>query len=177
MTAYAAFLRAVNVGGHTPVKMDQLIEKLKSAGLSEVSSFRQSGNLTFESAGNDPASIKKIVSEQLGQITGAKQEVFLISIEKLRKAVGTDPFADLVEGERGFAIFMPGHPEQLPSFPMMLRPGITLIGVIDNIALCTVAKDIGSGPVNDLVGRLFMVKTTTRNWSTVSAMVNKFSSE
>ena len=43
MTRYIAFLRAINVGGHT-VKMDQLRALFEELGLSNVETFIASGN-------------------------------------------------------------------------------------------------------------------------------------
>jgi uncharacterized protein (DUF1697 family) len=48
MPRYAAFLRAVNVGGRV-VKMDQLRAVFEAAGLSAVETFIASGNVVFES--------------------------------------------------------------------------------------------------------------------------------
>jgi uncharacterized protein (DUF1697 family) len=172
LTQYAAFLRAVNVGGHSMIKMDLLVQDLKVAGLQDVSSYRQSGNLILESAKKDEASTIKTIMEQLEQMTGGRHDVFLLPIERLKEIVDTDPFANhLKEGDRGFATFMSGHPTGIPPLPMMLRPEITLARVVDEIAFSMVEKDVGSGPVNDLVERLFSVKATTRNWSTVISMV------
>ena len=47
MPRYAAFLRAINVGGHT-VKMDRLREVLAPLRLSNLETFIASGNVIFE---------------------------------------------------------------------------------------------------------------------------------
>jgi uncharacterized protein (DUF1697 family) len=36
-----------------------------------------------------------------------------------------------------------------------------------------VLKDVGSGPVNDLLETRFEVRATTRNWSTVKGLVER----
>ena len=43
MTHYVVFLRAVNVGGHSTVKMGDLIKNLTKQGLEHVSSYRKEG--------------------------------------------------------------------------------------------------------------------------------------
>jgi len=45
---YAAFLRAINVGGHT-VKMEPLRRVFESAGFDDVETIIASGNVVFES--------------------------------------------------------------------------------------------------------------------------------
>ena len=60
MSKYIAFLRAINVGGHT-VKMDVLRQLFESLGFANVETFIASGNVIFESkAGNVKALEKKI---------------------------------------------------------------------------------------------------------------------
>jgi uncharacterized protein (DUF1697 family) len=48
LTRYVAFLRAINVGGHT-VKMEQLKTLCESISLENVSTFIASGNVLFDS--------------------------------------------------------------------------------------------------------------------------------
>ncbi|MCX6027691.1 MAG: DUF1697 domain-containing protein [Chloroflexi bacterium] len=49
-----AFLRAINVGGHT-VKMDRLRQIFESLGFSNVETFIASGNVVFETTAQDTA--------------------------------------------------------------------------------------------------------------------------
>jgi hypothetical protein len=57
--------------------------------------------------------------------------------------------------------------------PVRFLDGISMIGLIDDVALTVVRKDVFSGPVNDQVERMFGVRATTRNWSTVIGLVKK----
>jgi uncharacterized protein (DUF1697 family) len=47
MSRFIAFLRAINVGGHT-VKMDDLRQLFEALGFSGVETFIASGNVVFE---------------------------------------------------------------------------------------------------------------------------------
>lgn len=49
---YAAFLRAINVGTHNRVKMADLRELCLKAGLENVSTYLQTGNILFEFDGD-----------------------------------------------------------------------------------------------------------------------------
>ena len=49
MTCYVAFLRAINVGGHT-VKMENLRRLFAELGFANVATFIASGNVIFESS-------------------------------------------------------------------------------------------------------------------------------
>ena len=50
---YIAFLRAINVAGHTIVKMADLNRVFNQAGCSNVRTVIQSGNVSFEAATSD----------------------------------------------------------------------------------------------------------------------------
>ena len=174
MTRYVAFLRAVNVGGHAVFKMDVLVRNLEKAGLHKVSSYRQSGNIIFDSDIDDLETLKIKVSDRLGALTGVKSDVFLFSCERMRSYIQRDPFhGKLNEGDRAFATFMSNSPASVPRTPLPLEEGISLIGVVEDVAFSVVLKDVGSGPVNDLLERKFGVRATTRNWSTVIGLVEK----
>ena len=60
MSRYLAFLRAINVGGHT-VKMDALRHIFESLGFTSVETFIASGNVIFEAGQQDPAALEKAI--------------------------------------------------------------------------------------------------------------------
>ena len=49
MPKYIAFLRAINVGGTTLIKMTDLKKMFESFGLDNVQTYIQTGNVVFES--------------------------------------------------------------------------------------------------------------------------------
>ena len=61
MRRYVAFLRAINVGGHT-VKMDRLRALFAELGHGGVETFIASGNVIFEAAGGEAALEAALVS-------------------------------------------------------------------------------------------------------------------
>ena len=64
MQKYIAFLRAINVGGHT-VKMDRLREIFETMGFSNVETFIASGNVIFETKSKDVDSLVKMIKKKL----------------------------------------------------------------------------------------------------------------
>jgi uncharacterized protein (DUF1697 family) len=72
---YVAFLRAINVGGHTVemAKLKKLFEQLKLGG---VETFIASGNVIFESAGAAPA-LEKRIAAHLEKSLGYEVVTFL----------------------------------------------------------------------------------------------------
>ena len=57
---YAAFLRAINVGGHI-VKMDRLRTLFEAAGFRGAETFIASGNVVFESSRKSAADLERAI--------------------------------------------------------------------------------------------------------------------
>lgn len=91
---YIAFLRGVNVGGHT-VKMDRLRELFTELGLTNVRTYIQSGNVFFESELTDRASLAQTIEQHLRKALGYEVPVFLRSIPELEQLLAIEPFRDM----------------------------------------------------------------------------------
>jgi Uncharacterized protein conserved in bacteria len=91
---YTALLRGINVGGHT-VKMERLRELFTELGFTHVRSYIQSGNVFFETAQTDRATLTQTIEHHLHQALGYKVPVFLRTIPELEWIVASDPFQHL----------------------------------------------------------------------------------
>ena len=76
MPKYIAFLRAINVGGHT-VKMDQLREVFEQCGFKNVETFIASGNVIFDSTSKNPKALEKKIEAALLKAFGYEVHTFL----------------------------------------------------------------------------------------------------
>ena len=76
MSKYIAFLRAINVGGHT-VKMDALRQLFESLGFSNVETFIASGNVTFEAKVGNTKALEKKIETCLRETLGHKVTTFI----------------------------------------------------------------------------------------------------
>ena len=69
-TAYAAFLRGINVGGKNSISMKALASRLERLGLQNIATYINSGNVVFRAAGTDARSlerrIERVLSSELG---------------------------------------------------------------------------------------------------------------
>ncbi|HEX5438314.1 MAG TPA: DUF1697 domain-containing protein [Gemmatimonadaceae bacterium] len=76
MTRYIAFLRAINVGGHT-VTMQELRALFEALGFSRVETFIASGNVIFESDDEDAAALERGIEAHLRARLGYDVVTFL----------------------------------------------------------------------------------------------------
>jgi uncharacterized protein (DUF1697 family) len=76
MARYIAFLRAINVGGHT-VKMDRLRQLFESIGFANVETFIASGNVVFETKSQDAKALEKKIERTLKEVLGYDVATFI----------------------------------------------------------------------------------------------------
>ncbi len=91
MTQYVAFLRAINVGGHT-VKMDALRGLFASLGFPSVETFIASGNVLFESPARDGAALERQIETELRRALGYDVAAFIRTDGELKAIADYRPF-------------------------------------------------------------------------------------
>lgn len=89
---YFAFLRAINVGGHT-VKMHQLCALFAELGYQAVESFIASGNMVFLAPVRLPNELEPHISQHLERSLGFPVTVFLRSESELASICRYQPFS------------------------------------------------------------------------------------
>jgi uncharacterized protein (DUF1697 family) len=83
MPRYAAFLKAINVGGHV-VKMDTLRELFEGLKFSNVETFIASGNVLFETKAAPDQKLEQKIEKHLEKALGYEVGTFVRSTEEIR---------------------------------------------------------------------------------------------
>jgi uncharacterized protein (DUF1697 family) len=91
VTAYAALLRAVNVGGKNRLPMAELRTELSARGLEDVSTVLQSGNVLFHSAKAESA-VAATIAEAIDKAFDLRVGVVVRTAEELETVAGRNPF-------------------------------------------------------------------------------------
>jgi uncharacterized protein (DUF1697 family) len=91
MNRYVAFLRAINVGGHT-VQMERLRRLFEVQGFHRVTTFIASGNVLFTCDNHDPENIEDGIEKSLQTELGYPVAVFLRTPEELKAITSYDAF-------------------------------------------------------------------------------------
>ena len=89
---YIAFLRAINVGGHT-VKMDELRRLFVGFGFTEVETFIASGNVIFAAAEQPRAEMEARIADGLRAALGYPVATFIRTDAELARIATHQPFA------------------------------------------------------------------------------------
>jgi len=91
MPRYIAFLRAINVGGHT-VKMDRLRQIFESLGCANVETFIASGNVVFETTAGDTAALETRIAAALQEALGYAVATFIRTEAELARIAAHQAF-------------------------------------------------------------------------------------
>ena len=90
MPRLIAFLRAINVGGHT-VTMERLRGEFEALGLKDVETFIASGNVIFTSRAK-PAALEKQIEARLRASLGYEVATFVRTDAEVAAVAGYQPF-------------------------------------------------------------------------------------
>ena len=93
MPPYIAFLRAINIGGHT-VKMVDLRQLFESLGYTEVETFIASGNLVFKAGSDNPLELERLIEAGLHEALGYEVATFIRTPQELASLAGCQPFPE-----------------------------------------------------------------------------------
>lgn len=93
MPRYIAFLRAINVGGHT-VKMERLRALFTELGFANVATFIASGNVIFDSPVEHAPALEQQIERHLQQALGYEVITFLRTCSQLAAVAAYQPFPD-----------------------------------------------------------------------------------
>ena len=166
MTAYAAFLRAINVGGRNMIRMDALKGLHEALGFSGVKTHLQSGNVVFTAKRADAATIERAIAKTLElEIT-----VILRTAAEMRAVVKANPFPEHeAQGNRLVVVFL----SELPADPHALDAyqGHEKKEVVGRELYVVYGDDMARSKLtNALIEKKLGVRGTARNWNTVTKM-------
>jgi uncharacterized protein (DUF1697 family) len=93
MPKYVAFLRAINVGGHT-VKMDHLRRLFEELGFANVETFIASGNVIFDSRTRNTTALEGKIEKHLRAALGYEVATFVRGTSEVAAVANSKPFSD-----------------------------------------------------------------------------------
>jgi len=104
MPRLIAFLRAINVGGHT-VTMERLRTEFEALGLRDVETFIASGNVIFTTRSRDMSALQKRIAARLHASLGFEVSTFVRTDAEVAAIAGYTPFPRAqIEKARAFCV-------------------------------------------------------------------------
>ncbi len=175
MTTYIAFLRGINVGGHNKIKMDDLSALFESLALKNVTTFIQSGNVIFETAGKNADALARRIGSALHESLGNQVPVFLRTLSEVQEMVKLDPFKAIKAdaGDKKYVVFLYAEPGREPVLPLRSpREGLEAFHIRKReVFVLSHSVNGRFGFPNNFIENQLGVATTTRNWTTVVKLI------
>lgn len=172
MATYAILLRGVNVGGRASLPMAMLREVLSDLGYDDVRTYLQSGNAvvsTSASAGKVRTDVQKALAERARREIG----VLVRSHAQLRKVVDGWPFAKSGAATTKHVIFLDKAADAKPLRDVDADDyGSETFTATGAHVYLSLPNGLGRSKLAPVINRkLAKTLTTTRNWNTVTALV------
>lgn len=173
MTRYVAFLRAVNVGGRQ-VKMEALRALLEQAGLKNVKTYIQSGNVIFDSGAKGIALEPKI-EQLLKKNLGFDVPTCIRSMAEIQAVLDNNPYPGVVPDKdlQIYIAFLQTHPgKEAAAVLETLQNDIETYRMHNREVYVLMKKNTGAPPFsNNYLEKKLGLVATTRNLATVSKML------
>lgn len=173
MTRYIAFLRGINVSGQKLIKMEDLRQYFEVAGFENVVTYIQSGNVLFDTAEKDEASLRKKVETLLADKLGYDVPTIIRSIKDLKKVVKNIPFQNLSTETRKL------HVTFLSAIPAASQKGSLDAFKNEVEEVCVINREVyllteaygNSKLSNTLMEKKLGVTATSRNLATINKIL------
>ncbi|MBB6099094.1 uncharacterized protein (DUF1697 family) [Deinobacterium chartae] len=174
MKSYVAFLRGINVGGIN-IKMADLKKAFEDLGLQRVKTVLASGNVLFESDGDDPAALKKRLEAKLSERFDYEAWVVLEELGRVRDIVDAYPFVADRDGWHAYVLLASSAAslEELARVRDELDPGVERVAPGDGVLYWEVVR---SRSTESAFGKLsskarYKSTTTVRNLKTLRKLL------
>lgn len=171
---YVAFLRGVNVGGRSILKMESLVEMFTGLGFKNVDTFNQTGNVFFESEETAAYIMEKRIEKACLENFGYPVILVIKRYDDLLKWVGKNvfkPFKKTPDLLLHVTLF--SFDNQTPV--NISKKNIEFIAEFPG-AIFSVSKIVHGRYIspNDFVEREYGIPATTRDWDTIKGLVGKY---
>ena len=170
---YVAFLRAINVGGNAIIKMADLKKMFEAAGMENVQTYIQSGNVIFESD-EDAETLAKRIERQLEGAARYRIELFVRTMREVRAMVQKSPFT-AKDGEVAYVTFLPNKPDKKSQQALLAFKSEADDFAFKGRELYNLRRDpeksVFSG---NFVEKILKMPATTRNLTTITKIVEKY---
>jgi uncharacterized protein (DUF1697 family) len=172
MARYVAFLRGINSGKNSRVKMKVLRQAFENMGFDNVRTVIASGNIVFETSINDIKKLERKIERTLPRAIGFKSDTIVFKLESVRELAGRKPFKSfkLNPQARRYVTFVKGESKGGLKFPFEGK-GFTILEMYGRF-VCSVV-DPAHGKTTDLMRELDKMwkVNTTRGWNTIERIL------
>jgi uncharacterized protein (DUF1697 family) len=168
---YIALLRGINVSGQKKIKMTDLISYCEELKFKNIKTYIQSGNVIFDMDNSNPEDAAERIEKKISEKYNFNVSVIVKTRRELINVIDKNPFSDK-NTDRVYIIFLFEKPsasniERLKKFDYSPEEFV----IKGDIIYFYSPHGYGKAKMNNnFFENKLKVKTTTRNWKTVSKL-------
>lgn len=176
MFTYIALLRGINVSGHNNIKMAELKQLFVDLSYNNITTYIQSGNVIFTSKEKSTSKIKNNIIEAVQQSFGYDLKVLVITKNELKTIFNSNPYLErsTIDITKLCVTFLSNNPilESIPQIEALIANNEDEFKIIDkSIYLHCPTGFVRTKLTNNLFERKLKSDATTRNWKTITKLV------
>jgi uncharacterized protein (DUF1697 family) len=175
---FIAFLRAINVGGHT-VKMDRLRQLFEALKLGNVETFIASGNVIFGSPAKDARKLELQIESHLKESLGYAVTTFLRTPAEIARAAAYQPFPEAPDDSTLYVGFLASSPSaEVQAKVAGCRTPVDEFHVREREVYWLCHKRFSDSPFSGAkLEKALGMPTTLRNLTTVRKLAEKYAAK
>lgn len=167
---YVALLRGINVGGTRKVDMKQLKHTFERAGLDDVRTYINSGNVIFRSDSTDPGELASILETAIQADFGFEVKVLVRDARRVKAMVKKLPDSWANDQAAKCDVMFLGEDVDSPKVfdQLTIKPGIDEVVYVPGALLWRVERSVATrSGMMKLVGTELYANMTVRNCNTL----------
>ncbi|NNE65331.1 MAG: DUF1697 domain-containing protein [Pyrinomonadaceae bacterium] len=167
MQKFIGLIRGINVGGHKKLPMAELRSICEDAGLNEVRSYIQSGNLVF-SSNLDKETCARLIYEGINSRMGFTADCMVVEADTFKKIADAYPYST-EDHKHAHLMFLNAEPEGRAIRELeKLDHAPDLFEVRKHVVYFYLPNGISGSRIDyNKVAKILGVSGTARNWRTV----------
>jgi uncharacterized protein (DUF1697 family) len=161
-----AFIRGINVGGHSLIKMAELKKLFESLSLTNVKTVLASGNVIFNTS-LAPKVLAQMIAEKIHEVLHREITAFVYPVAVLQQVVDSKPFASLptTEGQRFFISFVNEGHQKVPLIAQ--QQGCVHVTAGNGIICSSKGTELDTLGLMSTLEKVYGKQLTTRTWDTL----------
>lgn len=166
---YVALLRGINVGGKNKIDMKLLKKSFEQAGMNNVVTYINSGNIVFTDSHRTKATISRILETSIQENFGLQIKVLVLDIDDMNRIMSALPELwtndDQTRSDVHFLWDEINHESVLDM--LVIKPGIDEVIYVPGAILWSVSRqNVTRSGMTKIIGSDIYRQTTVRNVNT-----------
>jgi uncharacterized protein (DUF1697 family) len=170
---FIALLRGINVSGQKKMKMAELRAVLEDAGLQNVKTYIQSGNLVFDSKESNAKKLEGVIVKTILNHFGFEVPTLVVREDDIQQILKGNPFLETSEENKLYYVLLqnPPHRELVEEFNQQNFEQEDFY-ITDTCVYLLCKNGYGKAKLNNnLIERKLKVQATTRNDRTMRKLL------